>query len=134
MLEHDENWAGSLTRMAELVKDDGMLLFTCATTGRPEHGTKRTTPQDSPATTDYYLNITEEMVRSIPGFLDQFKFYRFSVNNESHDLQFYGIKGRALFTPSLLTWIETYLSYWWNRRIRDYRNAFLKLKLNLWHS
>lgn len=145
MLEHDINWAESLKAMTRLLKPGGFLLITCATTGRPEHGTKRTTPECSPATTDYYRNITEDDIRSIPGWLNQFLFYRFSVNPISHDLQFYGIKDvagyklsggdlvRMVFKPSRLTWIETYVSYWFWRRVRDYKNAFTKTQ-NIWQS
>ena len=30
-----------------MLKKDGLFFFTCASTGRPEHGTRRTSPQDS---------------------------------------------------------------------------------------
>ena len=48
------------------MKPDGLFCFTCASTGRGKHGTKRTTPQDSYGTigiladmSDYYKNLTE---------------------------------------------------------------------------
>lgn len=139
MLEHDKYWEKSLQAMTRVLRPGGLLVITCATTNRPEHGTKRTTPQDSPATTDYYRNITEEDIRSIPGWVDQFILYRFSVDPISHDLQFFGIKdvagykhtrGELLqrnFQPSKLTWLETYCIYWFWRRVRDFKNAFRKL-------
>jgi len=39
--------------------------MSCATIGRQEHGTN---PADSPHTTDYYRNITEDDFNSIPEF------------------------------------------------------------------
>jgi hypothetical protein len=43
--------------MIELVADDGILIVTCATTGRIEHGTAASHPDDSPATHSHYRNI-----------------------------------------------------------------------------
>lgn len=71
-------------------------MFTCATTGRQEHGTTRTTPQDSPFThtqfNDYYMNLTEYDVRQIPGFDNSFSEFKFSTNENTKDLYFYGVK------------------------------------------
>ena len=47
-----------------MTKSGGFLIFTCAITGRIEHGTDRTTPTSSPGTQsvgwDYYYNIEEK--------------------------------------------------------------------------
>jgi cyclopropane fatty-acyl-phospholipid synthase-like methyltransferase len=91
MLEHDKEWKESVLAMYSLVKKGGLLLVTCATTGRPEHGTSKNKPKDSPATNDYYQNISSEMfLEAIKGL--GFTFSRISINKESHDLYFYGIK------------------------------------------
>ena len=62
--EHNPFWKETFLNMIRLCKSGGLVVFTCATTGRPEHGTERTTPQDSPLTVargwSYYLNLTEE--------------------------------------------------------------------------
>ena len=96
MLEHDMYYEQSLLNMVRMLKPSGMLLFTCATTGRPEHGTRRTTPKDAPLLfgewSDYYKNLTENDIESIEGFLEQFKEFKFSTDMTSKDLQFYGIK------------------------------------------
>mgnify|MGYP001556421506 FL=1 len=63
--EHDYNYARTIMKGIELLKPGGLFLFTCASTGRPEHGTNRTKPQDSPATTDYYRNLTRSDLGSI---------------------------------------------------------------------
>jgi hypothetical protein len=96
--EHDMYWDQTMTNICEnLVKPGGMFLFTCATTGRPEHGTLRTQPTDSPFTSahegwsDYYLNLTEEDVRSNIDLDKYFSIYHFYVGTESCDLYFWGI-------------------------------------------
>ena len=89
VLEHDKYWKLSLINMVSMLNKGGMLLVTCATTGRPEHGTTKTNPKDSPLTTDYYRNLTEKDFRSVLE-LSIFEEYSFSVNKEHKDLQFYG--------------------------------------------
>jgi len=56
-LEHDAYASESIQRMIKLVADDGILIVTCATTGRIEHGTTDSHPGDSPATHGHYRNI-----------------------------------------------------------------------------
>jgi SAM-dependent methyltransferase len=97
--EHDMFWDKTMINVCEnLLKDKGMFLFTCATTGRPEHGTKRTSPSDSPFTTeftewsDYYMNLTEQDVKSKVDLDRYFSIYRFYIGYETKDLYFWGIK------------------------------------------
>jgi len=92
MLEHDVHWRQSIMNMYELVKTGGLLVITCATEGRPEHGTTATTPADSPGTLDYYLNLTEADFRTVWNCEKMFHGFEFTVNEENHDLQFWGIK------------------------------------------
>lgn len=91
MLEHDCHWKESLDVMYKNIKPGGIMIFTCAGPDRAEHGTKRTTPGDSPFTTDYYRNISIEDFESVlPKLLfseSEIKYYR-----EKNDLYFVGIK------------------------------------------
>lgn len=93
-LEHDADWRKTLTNICEnLLADGGLFVFTCASEGRPEHGTRRTTPKDSPATTDYYKNLTEQDIRSAIDIDTVFsKHYFFQRTEWPQDLYFYGIK------------------------------------------
>lgn len=94
--EHDQHWRETILNCINLTKQGGLFMFTCATEGRQEHGTSTTTPQDSPFThkefNDYYQNLTEQDILSIPGFSDSFVIKEFSTNNNTKDLYFYGIK------------------------------------------
>ena len=88
-LEHDRHYLKTLNFMLDRCKSGGLMLFTCATTGRREHGTTKTTPASSPFTNDYYKNLTEQDI--LIDFTN-FEQYKFEVNHISNDLYFYGIK------------------------------------------
>lgn len=94
--EHDQHWKDTVANCISLTKPGGLFMFTCATTGRQEHGTSRTTPQDSPFThkqfNDYYMNLTEYDIRQVQPFDSEFSEFAFSTNNHTKDLYFYGIK------------------------------------------
>ena len=75
VLEHDNNWRKTLDSCWRLTAPGGMLLVTCASTGRPEHGTARTTASDSPGTSaigsNYYMNIQKSDAELWVGSLDE---------------------------------------------------------------
>lgn len=88
--EHNPFWRETFKNMTRMSRD--LVIFTCATTGRAEHGTRRTTPTDSPFTLDwdYYQNLTEDDFRRTFDLDSMFSTYEFRTNNTSHDLYFYG--------------------------------------------
>jgi SAM-dependent methyltransferase len=92
--EHDEHWQQTLNNVINnLLKDGGLFLFSCAAPGRPEHGTKRTSPKDSPFTNDYYRNLSEADIRSVLDCDAIFSNYKFKTRIDfPQDLYFYGIK------------------------------------------
>jgi len=59
-LEHDKFATLSIQHMIDLLADSGILIITCATTGRPEHGTTGHDDWASPGTLNYYRNITPD--------------------------------------------------------------------------
>jgi len=88
--EHTPEWARIFNNMVRM--SSKLVFFTCATTGRAEHGTSRSNPADSPFTAhDYYQNITEEDIRRDCD-LSQFSNYEFTANEATKDLYFWGIK------------------------------------------
>lgn len=89
--EHDRHYKESLSNILRMLKPGGLFLFTCATTGRREHGTTAYNSGSSPFTNDYYKNLTEQDIREALD-LTQFRDYLFKENKDSHDLYFWGIK------------------------------------------
>lgn len=87
--EHDRHWKKTFQKMIDLVRDGGLVIFTCATIGRPEHGTSRTSPADAPFTNDYYCNLEEKDFLEFKSF---FKSHEFSNSQWPCDLYFWGIK------------------------------------------
>lgn len=94
--EHDFFWTKTFLNMVRLTKSNGIVAFTCASLGRPEHGTLRSDPSLSPGTQslnlDYYRNLTEKDFResiNLSAFFSDFLFY---YNPISWDLYFMGVK------------------------------------------
>ncbi len=59
------NIKNHLKKIYKMLNPDGLFYFTCSSTGRAEHGTRRTSPNDSYGTignledmNDYYKNLT----------------------------------------------------------------------------
>jgi len=115
--EHDPEYKESFAKIYDMLKPDGLFCFTCASTGRAEHGTRRTSPNDSYGTignlqdmSDYYKNLTEiELNEELP--LNQF----FSVwdtyyNSNSKDLYFVGIKKGNYIFNSLEKYVNNYVA------------------------
>lgn len=91
--EHDEFWRETFRAVIHRhLKAGGLFVFTCATTGRPEHGTRRTSPADAPFVGDYYRNLTEQDFTSLYTFDTIFKAYNFQTRVSPADLYFWGIK------------------------------------------
>jgi SAM-dependent methyltransferase len=93
--EHDKHWKSSVSNLLRMLKPNGLFLFTCATTGRKEHGTRRSNPHDSPTSKvpgwmDYYKNLTAEDFRSAFNLEERFSACQF--NTRGTDLRFWGIK------------------------------------------
>lgn len=98
--EHDMEYVESMKNIVRMLKHGGLFVFTCASTGRAEHGTLRTSPGCSFSTRgsdedwkNYYKNLTaEDVCAAIPcqTIFGKFAFY---FNAESHDLYFWGVKG-----------------------------------------
>lgn len=90
--EHNPYWLETFNNMYRMA--DKFVIFTCASDGRPEHGTSRTTPENSPFTIkwDYYRNLNEKDFRMNFDFDSSFNEYNFYYNLISKDLYFWGIK------------------------------------------
>ena len=91
--EHDKHWQQTFLKMVSL--SNHLVVFTCATDGRREHGTTASDPEDAPFTHDYYKNLgVRDFVQAIdfPALFDDFCFF---VESGHHDLCFWGEKRKA---------------------------------------
>ena len=93
VFEHTPHWREIFLNMSRMTRPAGLVIFTCASTGRREHGTRRTTPHDAPLLqTDYYKNLTRDDFLSCCDIDHMFETHDFAYNDQSHDLYFYGIR------------------------------------------
>ena len=94
--QHDPEYKQSFIKIYNMLKPDGLFCFTCASIGRSEHGTRRTSSES-----DYYKNLTEIDVTEVLLPLNKlFSVYEIYYNSISSDLYFVGIKkGTSNFGP-----------------------------------
>jgi hypothetical protein len=96
-----------------MLKPDGLFCFTCASTGRAEHGTRRTSPNESYGTignledmSDYYKNLTEIDLNDVLPLNNMFSVWDTYYNNNSKDLYFVGIKKGNYYFNSLEKYVN----------------------------
>ena len=113
--EHDPEYKESFIKIYQMLKPNGLFCFTCASTNRPEHGTRRTSPQDSYGTignlddmNDYYKNLTETDLNEVLNLNALFSSWNTYYNAESCDLYFVGIKKCLEIETPILVLTEYY--------------------------
>lgn len=97
--EHDPEYKQSILKIIQMLKKGGLFVFTCASTGRPEHGTRRTTQNDNVGCInhledmqDYYKNLTIEDIQEFVDLDEVFIYWRSYYNPKTCDLYFLGVK------------------------------------------
>lgn len=105
--EHNPFYKETIQNIVRMLKPNGLFLFTCATTGRPVHGTKTSDEVDKLKhpnwitmpnvfredwDNDYYKNLTEDDIRDCINIDEFFSEYQFEVEENHCDLYFFGIK------------------------------------------
>ena len=97
--EHAPTWRAILLNMIRMTRPGGVVIFSCATTGRPEHGTSRTdlgfaAPMAVSIGQEHYANVTAKQAREVlgEGLLDD---YFLVVNDRMFDLYMVGLKRGA---------------------------------------
>lgn len=101
--EHNPHWASTFLNMHRMTRPGGFVIFTCATRGRLEHGTQRTSPTESPGSQEvgwnYYRNLRAIDFTERFCLEDLFSTHLFLTNRRSKDLYFIGLKkhGAASF-------------------------------------
>jgi len=114
--EHDPEYTQSFSKIYKLLKSNGLFLFTCASTGRPEHGTRRTSKNDSYGTIgnledmqDYYKNLTLEDINNIENIDLVFKYWKSYYNSNTKDLYFFGIKSDKDLDKDYINYLESFI-------------------------
>jgi 2-polyprenyl-3-methyl-5-hydroxy-6-metoxy-1,4-benzoquinol methylase len=95
--EHNPFWVETFRNMYRMCKPNGLIIMTCATTGRPVHGTSTINPESAPhlinfGWENYYKNLAEEDFKENFNISSMFSDFEFSVDDTSKDLYFWGIK------------------------------------------
>lgn len=113
--EHNPFYKESILNAIRMLKPGGYFIWTCATTGRPVHGTKtqdaidrenKKTAQGNSSENwitmpnvekenwdnEYYKNVTEEDIREFCDVDSIFSSYEFEVDTNHCDLYFWGVK------------------------------------------
>ena len=97
--EHDPEYEQSFQKIVDMLRPGGLFLFTCASFGRQEHGTVRTSPRESfgtraeiPDMSDYYKNLTERDIRRAIPLDSIFATYHIYYNAKTRDVYFLGVK------------------------------------------
>lgn len=113
--EHNPFYKESIMNAIRMLKPGGYFIWTCATTGRPVHGTKtqdkidrqnKVTAQGNSVDNwktmpnverddwdnEYYKNVTEEDIREFCDVDNIFESYQFEIESNHCDLYFWGIK------------------------------------------
>lgn len=120
-MEHNPFWVETVANMFRMAKPGGLVIISCATTGRAEHGTTRTSGSDSPLSIaigwEYYRNISAADFRCAFNLNYWFEDYVLLSNWDHCDLYFVGIKRPAAQERSVKRLREAL-----NRRFRATRS------------
>ena len=98
-MEHNPYWRETFANMVRLTRPGGLVLMSCATFGRPEHGTARSQPEDSPLTLDvgwdHYRNLCARDFRDSLDLSAAFECHFMAHYYHGPDLFFFGFRRGA---------------------------------------
>jgi SAM-dependent methyltransferase len=121
--EHNPYWLETFVNMLRLVREEGLVLFTCAATGVREHGTRRSAPEASPLTLavgwDYYRNLTERDFTSRIDLRLWCSDWHFFVDHDTYCLYFVALRdgpARPRLPPALEAEVSRRISPWRSAR------------------
>jgi SAM-dependent methyltransferase len=132
VMEHNPYWVETFNNMMRLLKPGGLMIMSCATGYRPEHGTSRSDPGNSPLTVkqgwEYYRNLSARDILRKVNF-SSLNAWAFATNWDAWDLYFLGTKdSRSEAAAKIATFKATYkgraLSSFGRRLSRVLREPF----------
>jgi SAM-dependent methyltransferase len=130
VMEHNPFWEDTFRNMIRMLKPGGLMIMSCATIGRKEHGTTRSEPGSSPLTIErgweYYRNLTaRDIVRKLD--LSAFSSRGFTTNWDAWDLYFLGVKApgregdKKLISHFQSSYRRRIISDWYRRASRTFQ-------------
>ncbi len=103
-MEHNPFWRETFANMIRLCRPGGLILATCASIGRMEHGTTRTAADASPLSVgigwEYYRNLTGADFRTAMDLSASLAPFAFFSNWVARDLYFVGFKRGGAAPPN----------------------------------
>lgn len=94
--EHNPFWRETFANMLRMTRPGGLVLLSCATTGRKEHGTARTNADASPFTVqakwDYYRNLRASNLEGAVNLAGWLADWGTWTNYVSYDLYLAGLR------------------------------------------
>ncbi len=97
-MEHNPYWKETIDNMIRLTRPGGLVVISCATLGRQEHGTAKSEPGSSPLTVEkgwiYYRNLRRHDFERVVN-LTALSVWDTACNWDSYDLYFLGVKAPA---------------------------------------
>jgi SAM-dependent methyltransferase len=133
VMEHNPYWSETFQNMIRLCHPGGLVIMTCATVGRPEHGTEKSRPGGSPLTVElgwnYYRNLKDKDFESVSDLASSFSFHKFWTDWNHFDLIFLGLRKGVQADPAtekLLTTTAQEVDKWLTKknshRVYSYRS------------
>ena len=94
--EHNPFWVETFLNMHRMTKRNGLVIVSCASRGRLEHGTVRTSALESPGTQsvgiDYYRNLNAKDFQMKIDLANLFYEHKLYYSSKPMDLYFIGWK------------------------------------------
>ncbi len=101
VMEHNPYWKETFQNMARVCRPGGIVIMTCASLGRPEHGTSRTSRDQAPLVPwEYYKNLNARHFLSNLPIIELFSDFEFIENFDFCDLYFLGFKSGVSSPPN----------------------------------
>lgn len=121
VMEHNPFWRETFENMIRLCSPGGLVVMTCASAGRPEHGTTRSNKAAAPLIEwEYYRNLVAHDFRVSVPMTERFSVAEFMENFESCDLYFAGFRAGAPSPPSARRVLADLKRFYWRANLRNW--------------
>ncbi len=127
VFEHTANWDLIVLNMIRVMKPNGIMLFSCASSGSGQHGTSLFIPEAAPhvsGAADYYRNLIEDDFRTAFRFEHWFADHHFIY--DQNGLFFVGIgRAAACYRQNLESLKVAYGDYLYKKNILGLPHVYI---------